>query len=94
MAKGYKKIKFYIAYTVVVAILAAISHYLLPSALISEKKNESGETSEAEDKSKEKSVDDFEIVQIQASHAKKLGEYNLMQGDNPVMICSFNFVGE
>lgn len=49
MAKGYKKIKFYIAYTVVVAILAAISHYLLPSALISEKKNESEATSDTEE---------------------------------------------
>lgn len=34
-----------------------------------------------------------DIVQIQASCARKLGSYHLMQAENPVWICSFTFDG-
>lgn len=34
-------------------------------------------------------VADFELVQLQVSHVNQLGNYHLMQADNPVMICSF-----
>lgn len=37
------------------------------------------------------SVKNQEIVQIQASRAKKAGQYHLMQAENPVWICSFQF---
>lgn len=36
-------------------------------------------------------VEDEEIVQIQASRAKKAGSYHLMQAENPVWIFSFRF---
>lgn len=36
-------------------------------------------------------VKDLDIVQIQTSKAKKIGEYHLMQAQNPVWICSFSF---
>ena len=32
-----------------------------------------------------------EIVQIQVSRAKEVGKYHLMQAENPVWICAFNF---
>ena len=35
-----------------------------------------------------------EIVQIQASHARKAGNYHLMQAENPVWICAFRFTGD
>lgn len=37
-------------------------------------------------------VSGFELSQLQASHGKKLGDYHLMQAENPVMICAFCFV--
>lgn len=37
-------------------------------------------------------VEEEEIVQLQASRAKKAGAYHLMQAENPVWICSFTFV--
>ena len=36
-------------------------------------------------------VKDLDIVQLQTSKAKKIGEYHLMQAQNPVWICSFSF---
>ena len=35
-----------------------------------------------------------EIVQIQASRTRKAGSYHLMQAENPVWICAFDFVPE
>ena len=35
-----------------------------------------------------------EIVQIQASRARKAGNYHLMQAENPVWICAFRFTGD
>ena len=35
-----------------------------------------------------------EIVQIQASRARKAGSYHLMQAENPVWICAFRFTGD
>ena len=44
------------------------------------------------------SMDDMikeeEIVQLQVSRAKKAGNYHLMQSENPVWICAFDFCGE
>lgn len=36
-------------------------------------------------------VTDEEIIQLQVSKAKRAGQYRLMQAENPVWICSFNF---
>lgn len=36
-------------------------------------------------------VENEEIVQIQVSRSRRAGTYNLMQAENPVWICSFNF---
>ena len=35
---------------------------------------------------------DLDIVQLQASKAKMIGDYHLMQAQNPVWICSFTFL--
>ena len=35
-----------------------------------------------------------EIIQVQVSRAKTVGGYHLMQGENPIYICSFDFTGE
>ena len=32
--------------------------------------------------------------QVQVSRAKTVGGYHLMQGENPIYICSFDFTGE
>ena len=32
-----------------------------------------------------------EVIQLQVSKAKKMGNYHLMQSENPVWICSFDF---
>jgi len=44
------------------------------------------------------SMDDMikeeEVVQLQASRAKKAGSYHLMQSENPVWICAFDFCDE
>lgn len=44
------------------------------------------------------SMDDMikeeEIVQLQVSRAKKAGNYHLMQSENPVWICAFDFCGK
>ena len=44
------------------------------------------------------SMDDMikeeEIVQLQVSRAKKAGNYHLMQPENPVWICAFDFCGK
>lgn len=37
-------------------------------------------------------IKDLDIVQLQTSKAKKIGDYHLMQAQNPVWICSFTFV--
>ena len=34
---------------------------------------------------------EWEMVQVQVGRAQKLGNYQLLQGQNPVMICSFRF---
>lgn len=39
-------------------------------------------------------IKDLDIVQLQVSKAKKVGEYHLLQAQNPVWICSFTFGGE
>ena len=36
----------------------------------------------------------LEIIQVQVSRAKTVGGYHLMQGENPIYICSFDFTGE
>ncbi|MGN0349306.1 MAG: precorrin-6A reductase [Roseburia sp.] len=36
-------------------------------------------------------IENEEIVQIQVSRAKKAGRYHLMQAENPVWICAFDF---
>lgn len=36
-------------------------------------------------------VEDEEIVQMQVSRAKEVGKYHLMQAENPVWICAFEF---
>lgn len=44
------------------------------------------------------SMDDMikeeEIVQLQVSRAKKAGNYHLMQSENPIWICAFDFCGK
>lgn len=37
---------------------------------------------------------DFEVVTVQTARSKTVGNYHLMQGENPVMICSLRFVPE
>jgi len=39
-------------------------------------------------------IRDLDIIQLQVSKAKKVGDYHLMQAQNPVWICSFSFGGE
>ena len=39
-------------------------------------------------------ITDLEIIQVQVSRAKTVGGYHLMQGENPIYICSFDFTGE
>lgn len=39
------------------------------------------------------SIEHEEIVQIQVSRVRKAGEHHLMQAENPVWICAFNFCG-
>lgn len=39
------------------------------------------------------SIQNEDVVQIQASRAKRVGTYHLMQAENPVWICSFDFCG-
>ena len=36
-------------------------------------------------------IKDNTIVQIQVSRAKKVGNYHLIQSENPVWICAFSF---
>ena len=36
-------------------------------------------------------MEDEDIVQIQVSRAKQVGSYHLMQAENPILICSFQF---
>ena len=36
-------------------------------------------------------IENEEIVQMQLSRAKEAGKYHLMQAENPVWICSFDF---
>ena len=36
-------------------------------------------------------IENEEMVQIQVSRAKEVGKYHLMQAENPVWICAFNF---
>lgn len=36
-------------------------------------------------------IKDAEIVQLQISRTKQLGNYHLMQAENPVLICAFSF---
>lgn len=36
-------------------------------------------------------VTDWDIVQLQANKTKKIGEYHMLQAQNPVWICSFTF---
>ena len=40
---------------------------------------------------KDDRITDLEIISIQVSRAKQIGEYQLMQGENPIYICSFDF---
>ncbi len=37
------------------------------------------------------SVENEEVIQIQVNRAKRAGQHHLMQAENPVWICSFNF---
>lgn len=37
-------------------------------------------------------IKDEEVVQLQVSRSKKVGNYHLMQAENPVWICAFSFV--
>ena len=39
-------------------------------------------------------VEQEEIVQMQVSRAKMVGEYHMMYSENPVWICAFNFRGQ
>lgn len=39
-------------------------------------------------------ITDLEIIQVQVSRAKTIGDYHLMQGENPIYICAFDFTGE
>ena len=43
---------------------------------------------------KQFNVIDYEVVQIQINRAKMIGNYNMMHGENPIFVCSFNFVKE
>lgn len=36
-------------------------------------------------------IEKEEVVQLQVNRAKKAGRYHLMQAENPVWICAFNF---
>lgn len=40
---------------------------------------------------KEYMVEDYEVVQVQINRARIVGNYNMMQGENPIFVCSFNF---
>ena len=33
----------------------------------------------------------LEMIQVQVTRVKELGSYQMMQSENPVMICSFDF---
>ena len=35
-----------------------------------------------------------EVVQLQVSRVKRAGNYHLMQSENPVWICAFDFADE
>ncbi|MCM1303936.1 MAG: precorrin-6A reductase [Lachnospiraceae bacterium] len=35
-----------------------------------------------------------EVAQLQVNRAKKIGDYHMMQAENPVWICAFDFTGE
>ena len=35
-------------------------------------------------------IRDAEMVQVQVSRVKEMGNYHLMKAENPVWICSFN----
>jgi len=37
------------------------------------------------------SVQNVDVVQMQVSRAKSVGAYHLMQAENPVWICAFDF---
>ena len=37
-------------------------------------------------------ITNLEIIQVQVSRARSVGEYELMQGENPIYICSFDFM--
>ncbi|MBQ8189842.1 MAG: precorrin-6Y C5,15-methyltransferase (decarboxylating) subunit CbiT, partial [Lachnospiraceae bacterium] len=39
------------------------------------------------------SIQNADVVQMQVSRAKSVGAYHLMQAENPVWICSFDFSG-
>ena len=39
-------------------------------------------------------ITNLEIIQVQVSRAKTIGGYHLMQGENPIFICSFDFAGD
>lgn len=39
------------------------------------------------------SIQNADVVQMQVSRAKRIGAYHLMQAENPVWICSFDFRG-
>ena len=36
-------------------------------------------------------IEQEEIVQMQVNRAKQVGQYHLMQAENPVWICAFSF---
>ena len=38
------------------------------------------------------SIQNEDVVQMQVSRAKHVGAYHLMQAENPVWICAFDFV--
>ena len=40
------------------------------------------------------SIQNEDVVQIQVSRAKRVGAYHMMQAENPVWICAFDFVPE
>ena len=39
-------------------------------------------------------IEDFELIQVQVNRVKEFGDHQLMQAENPVFICSFQFVGK
>ena len=41
---------------------------------------------------KEDRITNLEIIQVQVARAKQIGDYQLMQGENPIFICSFDFM--